>query len=145
MAELDLSPLKLRDTLDWPNWYKKLESKACTSRIWRYFNPDSDSDLEAKYPWALMLKRAKEELVARARAWQKQNSAATLATSESTTPTVKSSTNDNEIKPTKEEIEKYLDKLWDCHKFLVMEYNELGKSISRLGDWVSSTVDTNVY
>ena len=69
----------------------------------------------------------------------------TPATSESTTLTIKSSTNDNEIKLTEEEIEKYLDKLWDHHKFLVTEYNELGKSVSRLGDWVSSTVDTNIY
>ena len=68
MAELDLSPLKLRDALDWPNWYEELESKACTSRVWRYFNLDSDSDLEAEYPWAPTLKRAKEELVARAQA-----------------------------------------------------------------------------
>ncbi|KAL2148099.1 hypothetical protein VTH82DRAFT_2393 [Thermothelomyces myriococcoides] len=56
------------------------------------------------------------------------------ATSESTTPTIESSTNNNEIKPTEEEIEKYLDKLWDCYKFLIVEHNELGKSVSRLGD-----------
>ncbi|KAL2155921.1 hypothetical protein VTH82DRAFT_663 [Thermothelomyces myriococcoides] len=92
-----------------------------------------------------------EELEARARAacvWKyfdPSGDAATPATSESTTPTVKSSTNDDEFKPTEEEIEKYHDKLWDRHKFLVVEHNEIGKSVSRLDNWVISTVDASLY
>ncbi|KAL2148973.1 hypothetical protein VTH82DRAFT_1659 [Thermothelomyces myriococcoides] len=105
MSKSNSRPHKLKEALNWPIWYEELEARARAARVWKYFNPSGDSDLEAKHPQAPTIEQAKKEL---------------------------SSTNDNEFKPTKEEIKKYHDKLWDCHKFLVVEHNKIRKSVSRL-------------